>query len=130
MSFNMSSMRKNFGRKLVSDKLYNSRDYETIMSAKLNQEVELTKIVNTSNYKTNGEEFIVVKDIPECRIILNSETTDHVIIKALTKVTIAPDKGEIDEDWDEVDIDRGACVEFYFIKGNWYIGSSDGIKMG
>lgn len=124
----MSGMRRNFGRKFIGDKLYSNRDIETIMSARMTEEVDLTKIVASSTYSTNGEEFIVVKGTPECRLTLNSQTTEHVIIKALTKVTIAPDKGAIDEDWDEVDIDRGACVEFYFIKGNWYIGSSDGMK--
>lgn len=127
----MSGIRRNFGRKMIGDKRYvTNRDNETLMVAKRNEERELTRVVTSSTYSTNGEEFIVIKGTPECRVTLNSKTTEHVIIKALTKVTIAPDNGAIDEDWDEVDIDRGACVEFYYISGNWYIGSSDGIKMG
>jgi hypothetical protein len=127
----MSGIRRNFGRKMIGDKRYvTNRDNETLMVAKRNEEHELTRIVTSSTYLTNGEEFIVIKGTPECRVTLNSKTTEHVIIKALTKVTIAPDNGAIDEDWNEVDIDRGACVEFYYISGNWYIGSSDGIKMG
>lgn len=125
----MSGLRKNFGRKMIGDKRYiTNRDNETLMVAKLNEERELTRIVTSPTYVTNGEEFIVIKGTPECKITLNSKTTEHVIIKALTKVTIAPDKGAIDEDWDEVDIERGACVEFYYLSGNWYIGSSDGMK--
>ena len=127
----MSGLRSNFGRKMIGDKTYvTNRDNETLMVAKRNETPELTKVVTSSSYLTNGEEFIVVKNTPECRITLNSKTTEHVLIKALTKVTIAPDKGAIDESWDEIDITKGACVEFYYISGNWYIGSSDGMKLG
>jgi len=129
----MSGLRKNFGRKLVGDKTYHyNRQYETLLNAgliDLEEEEPSVKIVTSPNYTTNGEEFIVIKDTPLSTITLNSNTTEHIIIKALTKVTIIPDKGAIDEDWDEVNIDRGACVEFYYIDGNWYIGSSDGIKL-
>ena len=129
----MSGLRKNFGRKLVGDKTYHyNRQYETLLKAGLIdlEEEPYVKIITSDNYSTNGEEFIVIKGIPSSTITLNSNTTEHIIIKALTKVTIVPDKGAIDEDWDEVNIDRGACVEFYYIDGNWYIGSSDGIKLG
>lgn len=126
----MEGRRKNFGRKLIGDKTYlYNRDYETLMNAGLIQPEEYVKVITSSNYSTNGEEFIVIKGVTSATITLNSETTEHIIIKALTKVTIVPDKGSIDEDWDEVSIDRGACVEFYYIDGNWYIGSSDGIKL-
>jgi hypothetical protein len=50
------------------------------------------------------------------------------VIKALTKVLIIPDVGKIDEVYDEIDLDWGACVEFRFAAGNWYIISSDGLK--
>lgn len=126
----MSGIRQNFGRKLIGDKTYhNSRDYETLLQAGLVNVGTPTKIIISSDYITNGEEFIVIKDTPSARITLNSQTTEHIIIKALTNVTIVPDRGSIDADWDEVTIDRGACVEFYYIDGNWYIGSSDGIKL-
>jgi len=45
------------------------------------------------------------------------------------EVTIRPDKSKIDEQYDEVEIGKGACVEFHFIGGNWYILSSDGLKL-
>ena len=124
-------MRQNFGKKMIGDKLYHTREEQTILVAKsLEEKNNNVKIVTTPTYITDGEEFIVVKNVSECMVTLNSETTSHIIIKALTKVSITPDRGAIDEDWDVVDIDRGACVEFYYIEGNWYIGSSDGIKMG
>lgn len=79
-------------------------------------------------YETNGESFLILRDIDSCKIKLNSTTTDHITIKALTKVLIIPDINRIDEEYDEIVIDRGACVEFYFGFGAWYIVSSDGLK--
>jgi hypothetical protein len=61
--------------------------------------------------------------------ILDSNTTEHIIIKALTKVFIRPSSGKIDEYYDEIFIDWGACVEFYMLENNWYIVSSDGLKL-
>jgi hypothetical protein len=60
---------------------------------------------------------------------LDSTTTDKIKIKTLTNCTIIPDIGRIDEDWDEIYIGRGACVELQFVNGIWYILSSDGIKL-
>ena len=31
---------------------------------------------------------------------------------------------------DELLLEKGACVQFKFVEGNWYIVSSDGLKMG
>jgi hypothetical protein len=79
-------------------------------------------------YDTNGENFLILRDIESCKIKLNSSTTDHITIKALTRVLIIPDINKIDEEYDEIMIDKGACVEFYFGFGSWYIVSSDGLK--
>jgi hypothetical protein len=46
----------------------------------------------------------------------------------MTDVTIKPDVGKIDEEFDEVVADKYACIEFRFCTGNWYILSSDGLK--
>lgn len=86
-------------------------------------------IVSDSQFKTKGEEFVVVKLVDNCKLILDHSTTDKVKVKALTKVLILPSIGRIDEEFDEIMLDKGACVEFVFISGNWYIMSSDGIKM-
>jgi hypothetical protein len=48
--------------------------------------------------------------------------------KALTNVLILTSAGKIDEEFDEILISKGACVEFVFSSGNWYIMSSDGLK--
>jgi hypothetical protein len=37
--------------------------------------------------------------------------------------------GRIDEDWDEIHIGKGACVELQNIQGLWYVLSSDGLKL-
>jgi hypothetical protein len=85
-------------------------------------------VVSELDYKTNGESCIIVRGVSKSVITLNSITTDHVVIKSMTKVTIKPDVGKIDEDYDEIVADQYACIEFRFVGGNWYILSSDGLK--
>jgi hypothetical protein len=85
-------------------------------------------IVSESEYRTNGEECIIVRNVSESTIILDSKTTDHIVVKAMTKVTIKPNIGKIDEDYDEIVADKYTCIEFRFCGGNWYILSSDGLK--
>ena len=85
-------------------------------------------MVSELDYRTNGEECIIVKGIPFSVVILDSKNTDHVVIKSMTHLTIKPDLGKIDEEYDEIVMDRFACVEFRFVGGTWYILSSDGLK--
>ena len=85
-------------------------------------------VVSELDYKTNGESCIIVRGVSQSVITLNSITTDHVVIKSMTKVTIKPDVGKIDEDYDELIADRYSCIEFRYVSGNWYILSSDGLK--
>jgi hypothetical protein len=85
-------------------------------------------VVSETEYSTNGESCVVVRGVSESIIILNSKTTDHVVVKSMTRLTIKPDIGKIDEDYDEIVADRYACIEFRFVGGNWYILSSDGLK--
>ena len=87
------------------------------------------QIVTTPEHRTNGEEFILVKNVPNSKIILDQSNTEHIVIKALTKVLIVPFMGLIDEQYDEILIDKGAAVEFFRVDGNWYILSSDGLKL-
>jgi hypothetical protein len=86
-------------------------------------------ILLEKNHTTNGEDLIIVKTIGGSEILLNSETTNRVIIKSLVSVLIKPNTGKIDEEWDELLLEKGACVQFQFVQGNWYILSSDGLKM-
>ena len=85
-------------------------------------------VVSELDYRTNGESCIIVRGVSQSVITLDSTTTDHVVIKSMTKVTIIPDIGKIDEDYDELVADQYACIEFRFVGGNWYISSSDGLK--
>jgi hypothetical protein len=85
-------------------------------------------VVSELDYSTNGESCIVVRGVSQSVITLDSKTTDHVVIKSMTKITIKPDIGKIDEDFDEIIADQYACIEFRFVSGNWYILSSDGLK--
>jgi hypothetical protein len=86
--------------------------------------------ITVPEYRTNGEEFILVKNVDYCKILLDQNTTEHVVIKTLTKVLILPMMGQIDEQYDEILIDKGAAVEFFRIDNHWYILSSDGLKLG
>ena len=85
-------------------------------------------VVSETEYKTTGESCVIVRGVNESVITLNSITTDHIVIKSMTRLTIKPDVGKIDEDYDEIVADRYACIEFRFCSGNWYILSSDGLK--
>jgi hypothetical protein len=85
-------------------------------------------IVSETDYTTNGESCIVIKGVSESTVILNSTTTDHIVVKSMTRLTIKPDIGKIDEDYDEIVADKYACIEFRFMGGSWYILSSDGLK--
>lgn len=86
-----------------------------------------TVIVDNQDYSTNGEKFILVKNNGKSNIFLNSKTTEHIIIKSLTDVVVYGDL-LIDEEFDEVILGKGSCVEFKFFGDFWYILSSDGIK--
>lgn len=85
-------------------------------------------IVSEKEYSTSGENCIIVRGVAETTVTLNSTTTDHVVIKAMNPLTVKPDNGKIDEDYDEIVMDKGACVEFRLCANTWYILSSDGLK--
>ena len=84
-------------------------------------------VVTNNQYSTNGESAIVIKEIDICNLFLDSKSTDHVVIKSLTKVNVSADS-LIDEEFDIIELDKGACVEFRKIGDYWYILSSDGLK--
>ena len=107
-------------RKKIGDKYYlNSQEYST---GKI-------KVVNTPEYRTKGEDFILIRGVEQCKLILDSSTSPHIVIKTMTNSVIKPFIGMIDEEYDEVRIGKGACVEFILIENNYYIVSSDGLKI-
>lgn len=85
-------------------------------------------VVSEKEYSTSGESCIVVRGVSETTVTLNSLTTDHVVIKAMNKLIVIPDVNRIDEEYDEIVMDKGACVEFRLCGNTWYILSSDGLK--
>lgn len=89
----------------------------------------VNKIVSDETYTTNGELLIIVKNVDKSEISLNSEKNQVITIKSLTSILIKPDLGKIDEEWDELQLDKGACVVLNFVEGNWYVSSSDGLKL-
>lgn len=105
-------------KSIPSQKLINGRIIKT-------SEVSL---VSETEYSTQGEDCIIVRGVPFSTIKLDSRTTDHTVVKSITHLIIKPDVGKIDEEYDEIEMDKGACVEFRFCGNNWYILSSDGLK--
>lgn len=85
-------------------------------------------VVTEKNYKVNGEAVIVVRGVENSFLTLDSNTSDHVVVKSMTNLTVKPDINKIDEEFDEVVLDKYACVEFKFVRDTWYILSSDGLK--
>jgi len=84
-------------------------------------------VVEHNEYTTNGESTIVTRNIKECYIYLNSKTTDSITIKSMTNTIIVGDK-PIDEEYEEVELQKYASIELRFLKNFWYIVSSDGLK--
>ena len=128
----MNTVTQRLSRKTINDRRFLGNTLIEIENTEETENTELIpmkKIITESDYRTNGEILLVIKDVESCNIILDSNTTEHIIIKALTKVFIRPSSGKIDEYYDEIFIDWGACVEFYMLENNWYIVSSDGLKL-
>ena len=101
------------------------------MKRVIGEEVLLTSqvcMVSDEIYTTEGESVVVTKVVNNCEVIINHNNTDHVIIKALTNTKIKPIEGLIDEEFNEINIEKGACVELYYAFGSWFIVSSDGLK--
>jgi hypothetical protein len=99
----------------------------------MNKPIQLPKqnkiVINSKNYITNGESLIVVKDVDFCKIILNPNTTEYIVIKAMTKVSISHQGKKIDETYDEIVMDKGSSVEFCLVENVYYIIASDGLKL-
>jgi hypothetical protein len=90
----------------------------------------VSKIITTPEYKVSNETLLIVRGDQESTITLNSFDNHMIIVKSLTTVLVKPDIGKIDEEWDELVMEKGSCVQLFFVDGNWYILSSDGLKMG
>lgn len=131
ITLNSNITKKNVGEKIFITKPIAkiTQENKPMLKSESNIIQENKKIVRQKSYTTNGEILILVKDIDECELILNSYTTNHIIVKALTKVIIRPYVNLIDEFYEKIEINKGACVEFYLLENNWYIVSSDGLKL-
>ena len=91
--------------------------------------VDGVEVLHEKTQKLNKEVLIVVRDSENFEIILNSVDYTHVIVKSLIKTIIKPDIGLIDEEWHELVLEKGSCVQFQFVEDVWLILSSDGIKL-
>lgn len=89
----------------------------------------VSKVVDTPEYKVSNETLLIVRGTQESTITLNSVDNHMIIVKSLTTVLVKPDIGKIDEEWDELMMEKGSCVQLFFVDDNWYILSSDGLKI-
>ena len=89
---------------------------------------EVILIKNSTHYKTKGESVIIVKNSggdETCTVTLDELTTEHLTIKSMGNTIIKTNK-LIDEEYEEIQLDKFASVELRFIVDNWYVMSSDG----
>lgn len=134
-------IKSTFAKKKIGDKTMVNNNTKYIVNTEtsiVEKEVEKEvfvipkfnkKIVTEPEYTTNGEDFILLKDVDYCRLILDPKTTTHIIIKSLIKGTIDSNGHRIDEYYDELSIEKGVCVELVFLDDFWYVTSSDGLKI-
>jgi hypothetical protein len=104
---------------------------QTVVEPKviIEKPVEVHKIISEPVYTTSDETILIVKGVEYSEVTLNSSIVKKITVKSLTQTLIKSDTGLIDEEWDELLLEKGACVQFQFVEGNWYILSSDGLKM-
>lgn len=104
---------------------------QTMVEPKIVTEIikDLSKIISSPTYLTDKETILIIKGVDSCEVTLNSQKSDRVTVKSLTNVVVKSDIGQIDEDWDELILEKGACVQFQLVEGSWYITSSDGLKL-
>lgn len=88
----------------------------------------IKKIVEDPIYKTGNEELLLVKNTVE-KIILDNKNTNQITIKALSPVLVVCSENKIDEEYDELFLEKGSCVQFVKLNNIWYIIASDGIKL-
>jgi hypothetical protein len=104
---------------------------QTVVEPKviIEKPVEVHKIISEPVYTTSDETILIVKGVEYSEVTLNSSIVKKITVKSLTQTLIKSDTGSIDEEWDELLLEKGACVQFQFVEGNYYIISSDGLKM-
>jgi hypothetical protein len=104
---------------------------QTIVEPKIiiEKPVEVHKIITESEYTTGDEALLIVKDVEYSEVLLSPEKSPKITVKSLTTTLVKTDVGLIDMEWDELLLDKGACVQFQFVEGNWFVLSSDGIKL-
>jgi hypothetical protein len=112
--------KSNIIRKFIGDKTHyvEKKEKELVVAT-----------ISDPSYTTNGENIILVKGVDNCELILNQDTTTHIIIKSLTNTLLKTNSGLIDEYYEEILMKKGACVELIVIGNNWYVLSSDGLKL-
>tara|TARA_R110002072_G_scaffold302570_1_gene486363 strand:+ start:2316 stop:2654 length:339 start_codon:yes stop_codon:yes gene_type:complete len=105
-----------------------TRPIKKIINGKEHIVSETIVVNNVSSYTTKGEVSIIVKNSKsECVILLDETTTQHVTIKSMSDSVVKSGK-LIDEQYNEIKLEKFASVELRYINSYWYVMSSDGLK--
>jgi len=105
-----------------------TRPIKKIINGKETIFSETIMVINMPFYKTNGESAIVVKNSnSECVILLDETTAEHITVKSMSDSIVKTDK-LIDEQYEEIRLEKFASVELRYINNYWYVMSSDGLK--
>ena len=105
-----------------------TRPIKKIINGKEHIVSETIVVNNVSSYTTKGEVSIIVKNSKsECVILLDETTTQHVTIKSMSDSVVKSGK-LIDEQYNEIKLEKFASVELRYVNSYWYIMSSDGLK--
>jgi hypothetical protein len=91
--------------------------------------VDGVEVPHEKTQKLNKELLLVIRDSENFEVVLDSTNYSYVVVKSLIKTIIKPDVGLIDEEWEELLLEKGSCVQFQFVEDVWLILSSDGIKL-
>ncbi len=91
--------------------------------------VDGVEVLREKTQKLNKELLLVIRDSENFEVVLDSTKYNYVVVKSLIKTIIKPDVGLIDEEWEELLLEKGSCVQFQFVEDVWLILSSDGIKL-
>jgi hypothetical protein len=86
------------------------------------------KIITDPEYVTSDEEFLLVQNTVK-KVILNNSLTNHITIKSLSKIVVTCTENKIDEEYDEVVLYKGSCIQLVKVNNIWYIIGSDGLKL-
>ena len=116
-------MEQEFKNKTVKSLYLHDEIYHIWLSMASQDVLDINVSDNVTNTSYVAAEFNGLK-----YTIKNERIFNDVVIKAMTEVLISSPNEKIDDDYNEILIQKGACVEMRFVINKWYILSPYGLK--